>query len=150
MGKGIHADSFIPGLTSSAPSIPCSRLLRRALQSLVVFLLILSIGGPWVILQSVAWVSMAAGYSKEGSLSQALLKTFDGQHPCQLCRYVDNGRKTDQQREVQLPALKIDFFLQSQPVVLDIPQFSLPQLGFSLLLAARAEPPPTPPPLVLS
>ena len=35
---------------------------------------------------------MIVDYSKRGSLCQAIAKTFDGAHPCSLCRVVNKGK----------------------------------------------------------
>lgn len=51
--------------------------------------LMLSIGAQWVVLQGVAWVGMAVSYSiREGSVTEGLSQTFDGKHPCPLCKAV--------------------------------------------------------------
>ncbi len=35
------------------------------------------------------WVGMAISYSQDSSsFSEALAKTFDGKHPCKLCKFV--------------------------------------------------------------
>ncbi len=55
-----------------------------------------SIGGQWMVLQGVAWVGMAVSYSlKEGSMSSGLSKTFDGEHPCPLCKAVKKASQED-------------------------------------------------------
>jgi len=57
-----------------------------------VFALMVSIGGQWMLLQGVAWVGMAVSYSIEvGSVKEGLEKTFDGEHPCPLCKAVQKG-----------------------------------------------------------
>ena len=54
-------------------------------------------GGHWLALQGVAWVTMLVNNSKEGSLVEAVGKTFDGAHPCSLCKAVASGQ--DEERE---------------------------------------------------
>ena len=51
---------------------------HRLFKWLVAGLLILTIGGHWAVLQSVAWVGMAVSYSQNASFKEALQKTFDG------------------------------------------------------------------------
>ena len=64
--------------------------------TLIAFTLICAIGGHWAILQSVAWVGMVINYSQDSSLTVALQKTFDGEHPCKLCKVVRAGKKSEQ------------------------------------------------------
>ena len=63
-------------------------MTRRLLRLTVVPILIFVIGMHWVILQSVAWTGMIIVYSQTAPLREALAKTFDGEHPCGLCKAV--------------------------------------------------------------
>lgn len=113
---------------------------------LVVLALILSIGGHWAFLQSVAWVGMAMSYSKNASLCQALEKTFDGHHLCKLCKIVRAGKKAEGPNELKTDLKKFDlitsvpqFFIFQSPSIEPQPDFApLPQ---------RTEAPLLPPPL---
>ena len=43
-------------------------------------------GGQYGVAQSLAWTRMLRDYSQQtGSVTQAVARTFDGQHPCALC-----------------------------------------------------------------
>ena len=109
-------------------------------------MLIFVIGAHWTILQSVAWVGMVVDYSRAAPLTEALSKTFDGKHPCRLCKLVKAGKAAEQNQHVQKPVTKIDFFLQSQQSPLSpAPSFSQPasREPFS---PQRLETPPSPPP----
>jgi hypothetical protein len=113
---------------------------------LIVVALITTIGGHWVILQSVAWVSMAITYSQEAPLAEALVKTFDGKHPCQLCEVVKSGKQAEKKQPSLKVETKFEFlplrtaFFVSAPVVLSAPVAD-PGAGHG-----RSESPPTPPP----
>ena len=63
-------------------------MFKRLSKWLVVVLFVLATGGHWALLQSVAWVTMAARYSQDSVLAEVLEKTFDGHHPCELCKLV--------------------------------------------------------------
>jgi hypothetical protein len=64
-----------------------SDLWRDVSRRILVGALVLSIAAPWALLQTAAWMTMAVNYSvAEGSLVEGLSKTFDGDHPCELCR----------------------------------------------------------------
>lgn len=52
-------------------------------------------GLHWILLQSVAWTAMIVSFSAQGTLGEALEKTFDGEHPCALCQAVQQGSQTD-------------------------------------------------------
>jgi hypothetical protein len=40
------------------------------------------------VLQVVAWTRMLYQYSQGSTVSEALQKTFDGKHPCEICKRV--------------------------------------------------------------
>lgn len=59
-------------------------------------------GGHWAVLQTVAWARMIVDYTHDsGSLRQGVAETFDGAHPCELCRKISSGivRETREQRQ---------------------------------------------------
>src|SRR5512137_1795783 len=77
---------------------------------IVVVLLVLSLGTPWALLQSVAWFRMLVSYSQQTGLAQAVSMTFDGKHPCRLCHLVKEGQAKERQEGRQ--SLKPDDPLQ--------------------------------------
>jgi hypothetical protein len=83
-----------------------------------VSVLVLSLGLHWALLQTVAWTGMLLTYSRGTSLSEAVTKTFDGQHPCALCKFVENGRAEEKEQEQQQlkPGSKFDCGLIWQQV----------------------------------
>ncbi|MEW6302499.1 MAG: hypothetical protein AB1705_03455 [Verrucomicrobiota bacterium] len=98
-------------------------MLARFSRLMVVVALVFAVGAHWAILQSVAWVSMAVTYSQDAPLGEALAKTFDGKHPCSLCKFVADGKQSEKQREAQKPVPKLDLlaavprvFLMHPPV----------------------------------
>ncbi len=121
----------------------------RPVRWLAVVTLTFALGGHWAILQSVAWVTMVAGYAQSAPLKAALVKTFDGEHPCPICKFVANGKKAEQKQQTQKLLTKLDFFLASTPAGLlppapDALYFTLPPSA-----GARSDTPPTPPPRTL-
>lgn len=115
--------------------------------------LVLSLGLHWAVLQSAAWVSMVVVYSQDASLGEALEKTFDGEHPCPLCKIVESGTKSDDQdsRKAEVTKVKkLDLMLAAVeslvvPVSKDVPDYLPPSLRLSL----REDSPPLPPPRVV-
>ncbi len=57
------------------------------------------LGGHWFALQGVAWVTMLVDRTQDSSLAEALDTTFDGQHPCSLCKAVAAGKKEERERQ---------------------------------------------------
>jgi hypothetical protein len=87
----------------------------RSLRSVVALMLCVSIGLHWMVLQSVAWVGMMVSYTQStGSLATAAEMTFDGEHPCSLCRVIEKGKQSEQPADPAAPAekegLKVKFF----------------------------------------
>ena len=75
--------------------------MRAGIRVLVVLLLVLSLGVHWALLQTVAWAGMVVNYSREGSLAEAISQTFDGKHPCSLCKAIRKGRAEEKKHEHQ-------------------------------------------------
>ena len=108
--------------------------------------LILSIGGHWVLLQSVAWVGMFAKNVRTYSVTEALEKTFDGQHPCALCKVVAAGKKSEQKQTIAKLEVKIDFWLAPASCLVVVPPRASHELPQADAFSSRVETPPTPPP----
>ena len=79
-------------------------------------------GGHWVLLQSVAWTSMAFSNAKHANLTQALEKTFDGQHPCELCKRIEKARQSEKKQDPQIAITKITFFYETRVIALVSPR----------------------------
>lgn len=113
---------------------------------LVVLALTLTVGGHWILLQSAAWAGMLISYSKDSTLSEALLKTFDGNHPCKLCQMVQAGKRSERPHEIVKFETKFDYWLTTTAPLLVPPPpiviLSSPCRPFRLLF----DRPPTPPP----
>ena len=75
----------------------------------MVLALVGMIGGHWALLQSAAWLGMAVNYSKHESVGVALEKTFDGKHPCKLCKLVRAGKASEKKHDLQKLEIKFDF-----------------------------------------
>jgi hypothetical protein len=84
-----------------------------------VLVLTFSLGLHWALLQTVAWTGMIASYSQKSSLTEAISRTFDGLHPCKLCKVVEQGRAAEKESEQQKhkSGSKLDFGILSEPLV---------------------------------
>jgi hypothetical protein len=58
----------------------------------MVVSIVIASGGHWAILQSFAWSRMLVKNIHDSPLAAAVEKTFDGQHPCDLCKSIASER----------------------------------------------------------
>jgi len=79
--------------------------LCRLMTLVMALALFLVAGGHWAMLQGVAWATMVKDFSKTGSLTEAVGKTFDGKHPCAMCKKLTNARASEEKAPV---TLKVD------------------------------------------
>jgi len=79
---------------------------------LLVGALFLAIGGHWAVLQTVAWATMLVDYSHNASLVEAVGKTFDGQHPCQMCADIQKNSQSEKKHEGVQLVKKVELFDQ--------------------------------------
>ena len=56
-------------------------------------------GAHWVMLQSVAWVGMVVTFAQDRSLTEALSDTLGGQHPCDMCKAIESGKKQEKESQ---------------------------------------------------
>jgi len=68
-----------------------------------------SIGLHWTLLQAVAWAGMIVTYSQEAPLGEAVVKTFDGQHPCKLCEQIAKGQQSEKKSDSKSELKKLEF-----------------------------------------
>ena len=61
---------------------------------ILALMLSLVIGLHWTLLQSFGWVQMFVSFAQTEPVKEALVKTFDGNHPCKVCKLVQQGRET--------------------------------------------------------
>ena len=73
--------------------------------------LLTATGGHWALFQTVAWTNMLAENLRTESLGAALANTFDGEHPCAMCKAIKQGRAEEKQQDKQQvkTGLKIEF-----------------------------------------
>lgn len=58
-------------------------------------------------LQAVAWVRMAIAYSQTEGIGAGIKKTFDGEHPCPICKAIAKKTSTQQNETANLSLAKI-------------------------------------------
>ena len=120
--------------------------MNRLLKWLAVVALVVSLGGHWAVLQGVAWTTMLARFAQSMPLAQAVIFTFDGKHPCQLCLAVQEGQQAEQKESKLKAPERLLLFLDLHLVALPSPP-SPAQLVWVLdSVHTHLERPPHPPP----
>ena len=132
-------------MKSFATHLPFGVLLRLG-RGFVVLALFLSIGAHWAALQSVAWASMLVGYSQHVSVAKAIAQTFDGKHPCALCKQIAAGQSAPRKDAPLIVKVKPDLICTKRTIVLCPPVREIDFCELRLKESARFYSPPTPPP----
>src|SRR5213594_1096942 len=102
-------------------------MIRAFLRLAVAGALICAIGGHWALLQSIAWTGMMINFAQNSTWKEAFQKTFDGKHPCQLCKVVAEGKKSERHQQWDKPDTKLDFFCCLEDKLLEVTlSFELP------------------------
>jgi hypothetical protein len=112
----------------------------------VVAALVLTTGAHWAALQTVAWTTMLVNNLCTQSVSAAVSDTFDGQHPCCLCKAIAAGKKSEKKSEAVSPTLKMEFPLVADRIVSHPPaqftELSAPDFFAESLVSKPPLPPP--------
>lgn len=109
--------------------------------------LVATTGAHWAVLQSVAWTTMLADNLRTRSVVEAVTCTFDGRHPCCLCKAICAGKKSEKKSNFTLQLKKLEFPPAAEKIVLVAPsRFELLSLAADSFAASLADQPPYPPP----
>jgi hypothetical protein len=121
-------------------------VFKRFGHALLILALLGAMGAHWTVLQTIAWTTMLADNLQTASFSEAVTKTFAGNHPCGLCHNIKKGKKAEKSTEFSLTLKKLEFvsvrpaFIFSAPQRFDfIPQL---QTSFATVLVEPPVPPP--------
>jgi hypothetical protein len=118
----------------------------RIRNALPITLLLAACGAHWGALQSVAWTRMLAENLRTASFADAVSRTFDGQHPCSICKVIASAKRSEKKTEFPQPLTKLEFPLTAQSSPLVVPaRFELVQTSNELVESLFHQPP-TPPP----
>lgn len=113
---------------------------------MLVLTLVATLGAHWALLQTVAWTTMLANNLQSGSFREAMTRTFDGQHPCCLCRAIAAGKKSEKKSEAVSPVVKMEFPPVTEKLVLISPEstsaFSWAEFSADLSFHKPPVPPP--------
>ena len=100
--------------------------MRRFLQTSLVLVAALFSGGQVVLLQLVAWAGMLVGNVVSHDVGEAVARTFDGEHPCSLCRFVREAEES-QSGTQGVPSQKLRL-LELGNVVVETVRIPLPSV----------------------
>jgi hypothetical protein len=121
-------------------------LLKRT-GNIFLLIAILSVtGGHWAVLQTVAWTTMLAGHMGTDSLATAFHDTFDGKHPCCLCKQIASGRKSEKKAEFTSQFKVPEFLPTTSRFVFAAPTFCWPVRPAAEMPKSISRTPPAPPP----
>ena len=84
-------------------------VFRKFGQMLMIVAVLSATGTHWVAFQSVAWTTMLAENLQKTSLASAIEHTFDGKHPCCLCKEIAKDKQSEKKSDLQTELKKIDF-----------------------------------------
>ena len=125
-------------------------VFARAGRLLLILALLGATGAHWAVLQSVAWANMLAENARVECLPVALAKTFDGRHPCALCKQIAEGRRSEQKSDVRVESKRLEFVTDAVVLVVESPrQYHLIPV-YPASAPRLAETPPVPPPRPVS
>jgi hypothetical protein len=105
------------------------------------------LGGHWTVLQLGAWASMMVKYSQHAGLISGISQTLDGEHPCPICKAIQDGKKQEEKKAPLLNAeLKKDYLANWNyfQIHQEWTEFAYP--GFSQQLEVLTIEPAVPPP----
>ena len=105
-----------------------------------------SIGLHWALCQAFAWANMVATYSRDTSLTAAIVKTFDGRHPCPLCKQISKSKQAEKKTDSTLDLKKQEFPYAAAFFVFDPPSFYWETRDPANISPGLPHAPPVPPP----
>jgi len=76
-------------------------VIRGVARKILLITILLAVtGGQWAVLQSAAWAGMLVNHLRTESLASAVSKTFDGDHPCPMCKAIERGKKSEKKSDL--------------------------------------------------
>lgn len=53
-------------------------------------------------MQTIAWTNMVLTYAEQTDFVTAVVKTFDGEHPCDMCHAIGQGKSQEKSQPVKV------------------------------------------------
>ncbi len=131
-----------PRIRSAAPFSRGAALFAAALLGL----------GPLGLLQAVAWTGMAFDYSARYGLAEGLGRTFDGQHPCPMCKEITQARQKEKDSKAAVTLTPVKLICIAAPSATRASKAPLREDRTYFVVresfSTRADRPPSPPPRI--
>jgi hypothetical protein len=114
-------------------------VFKRLGKIFLVLALVAMLGAHWAVLQTVAWTTMLADNLCDHSVKEAVTETFDGNHPCDLCKAIAAGKQSEKKTDFSIQSQKLEFPPAKQNFALIAPsQFQLLPLENSFAKTAAS------------
>ena len=97
-------------------------------------------------MQSIAWASMVINYSQHCSFVKAVEQTFDGSHPCDLCKRISKAKDAEKTPDNQRGTPKADLICVVRQFALLSPFRPVAYSELESFLVDGSQQPPVPPP----
>lgn len=124
----------------------CAAVFKRISNVLLILALIAATGAHWAVLQSVAWTTMLASNLQHTSFAGAVERTFDGRHPCCLCKQIAAGKRSEKKSEFPFEIKKLEFVKAAGQIAFAAPVTFLQWTARTDTCESVGSEPPTPPP----
>ena len=121
-------------------------VFRKLGQVLMIVAVLTATGTHWLAFQSVAWTTMFAENLQTSSFQRAFLRTFDGKHPCCLCKEIAKDKQSEKKSDVQVESKKLDFSHNPFEFVFSAPAHFYEVRAANNFAISFTEPPSLPPP----
>ncbi len=88
--------------------------MRKSIRIIAAILCCLHLGGGnYGVLQAMAWTRMLVDYSMQDGLVEGTVKTFDGQHPCEMCKNIATAKQKDSEKPKDQRIVVQEFLLKN-------------------------------------
>ena len=113
---------------------------------LMIFAVLAATDIHWLVLQSIAWTTMLAKNLQNDSFGDSVHRTFDGKHPCCLCKEIAKGKQSEKKTDLQAELKPLEFSYTNNEFVFCPPSnfYEIRAADEMALLLTRA--PAVPPP----
>ena len=105
-------------------------------------------GAHWVILQSIAWSGMLTKQARHSHLAEAVQKTFDGAHPCSLCKGISRAQEKERKPPVPAELHKLSLLPTSDGIAVATWELSTALIETTAPIPLRSRRPDYPPPRI--
>jgi len=89
---------------------------------------------------------MLATYTAQDGIQRAIVKTFDGNHPCEICKFVREGKQVEKKSPALETLKKLDPMILTTVEIFVDPNRSRPTLPVAPSYESPSYSPPRPPP----